>query len=110
MNIFLENNFSDDNGYIFYRFSHDIPPSKAKDQDRFRHIKPQDDAQGPLCQSPRPGLRVLDRGQEEAETLPSQTQGQRREGEINCSRIIFKISLSLSFGWVFSTYLVTQVG
>lgn len=56
---------------------------KTEDEDRIRHLQPQDDAQGSFRQPPRPGLRVLDRGEEEAQTLSGQTEGQRREGEVH---------------------------
>lgn len=75
---------------VCYRVSQGLHTSAATDQDWTRHLQPQDDAQGPLRQPPRPGLGVLDRGQEEAKTLPGQTQGQRREGEVQVELKSFK--------------------
>lgn len=92
--------------FIFCRLSQDLQPSKTKAQDGLRHFKPQDDAQGPLCQSPGSGLRVLDRGQKEAETLSSQTQGQRREGDRNHCHIISKFQFALCR--IFCTIFVTN--
>lgn len=68
------------------RVSQGVHAGAASHQDWSRHIQPQDDAQGPLRQPARPGLWVLDWGQEEAQTLPSQTKGQRREGEVHHRR------------------------
>ena len=62
--------------FVSFRFFQGIRGNPKAAEDGTRHLQPEDHAQGPLRQPARPGLGVLDRGEEEAPALPSETQGQ----------------------------------